>query len=210
MVSQGATCCDMVMKHDVLCNKHVFQNTVRNARAVARLDQARAIRDVANKSKMWSSVIHLNSNNVFIEAFFVNPVLVARKLEVDFVFVDDTSSSNDFCLSLISLLCRDLSNAVHSLAWGVLKNRTTESFVRFFSFVQRFSHQLIRLCATGISHSKRESPACLGIPRMYYIVASTWRGTSSPTRDMLQCSPVISGTCGTPEQASRNPNSWTP
>ena len=49
MVSKGATCCDMVMKHDVLCSKHVFQNAVRNARAVARLDQARAIRDVANK-----------------------------------------------------------------------------------------------------------------------------------------------------------------
>ena len=89
MVSKGATCCDIVMKHDVLCSKHVFQNAVRNARAVARMDQARAIRDVANKSKMWSSVIHLNSDNVFVEAFFVNCVLVARRLEVR-LFVYDT------------------------------------------------------------------------------------------------------------------------
>ena len=74
-------------------------------------------------------MIHLNSDNVFVEAFFVNCVLVARRLGVVFVFVDDTSCSNDFCLPLISLLCRDWSNAVHSLAWGVLKNRTTESFV---------------------------------------------------------------------------------
>ena len=77
------------MKHDVLCSKHVFQNAVRNERAVARLDQARAIRDVANKSKIWSSVKHLNSDNVFVEAFFVNCVLVARRLEAR-LFVYDT------------------------------------------------------------------------------------------------------------------------
>ena len=90
MVSKGATCCDIAMKYDVLCSKHVFQNAVRDARVNARMDQARAIRDVANKSNVWSSVIHLNSDNVFIEAFVVNSVLIARKLKVDFVFVDDT------------------------------------------------------------------------------------------------------------------------
>ena len=55
-----------------------------------------------------------------------------------FVFVDDTSCSNDFSLHLVSVLCRDLSNTIHSVAWGVLKNRTTETFTRFFSFVARF------------------------------------------------------------------------
>ena len=89
MVSQGVTCCDIMMKHNVLCNKHVFQNAVRGARAVARMDQARAVRNVANESKTRSSLIHLNSDNVFVEAFFANGVLVARRLEVDFVFVDD-------------------------------------------------------------------------------------------------------------------------
>ena len=69
----------------------MFQNAVRNARAVARMDQARAVRNAANESKTWSSLIHLNSDNVFVEAFFANTVLVARELDVDFVFVDDTS-----------------------------------------------------------------------------------------------------------------------
>ena len=91
MVSHGATCCDIVMKHNILWSKHVFQNAVRNARAVARMDQARAVRNAANESKTWSSLIHLNSDNVFVEAFFANTVLVARELDVDFVFVDDTS-----------------------------------------------------------------------------------------------------------------------
>ena len=85
MVFQGATCCDIAMKHNVLCSKHVFQNAVRCARADARVDQARAVRDVANTSKTWSTAIHLNFDNVFVEAFFVNSVLLARRLDVSFV-----------------------------------------------------------------------------------------------------------------------------
>ena len=138
MISNGASSFEIERKFNVLCNKHVFQNAVRDARAVARSDQARALRDVANRSNVWNSVIHLDSDNVFVEAFFVNSVLLARRLDVKFVFVDDTSCSNDFGFPVMSVLCRDLTNAVHALGWGVLKNRTTESFVRFFSFLHRF------------------------------------------------------------------------
>ena len=138
MISSGRACRDIEMSHNVLCSKHVLQNALRKARAEARQDQARAIRDLAGMSRTWSSEIRLDTDNVFVEAFFANAVLVARRLVVKFVFVDDTSCSNCFSLPLVSVLCRDRSNTIHSVAWGVLKNRTTETFTRFFSFVARF------------------------------------------------------------------------
>ena len=138
MISSGRAGRDIEMSHNVLCSKHVFQNAVRNARAETRQDQARAVRDLARGSRVWSSEIHLSVDNVFVEAFFANAVLLARGLVVKFVYVDDTSCSNDFSLPLVSVLCRDLSDTIHSVAWAVLKNRTTETFTRFFSFVARF------------------------------------------------------------------------
>ena len=138
MVAMKATTADIKMAHNVLCNKDVFQNAIREARANAKADQARAVRDAVKNSTVWSSEVHLNSNNMFVEAFFVNSVLLAKRLEVEFVYVDDTSCSNDFYLPVISVLCRDMSNTVHAVAWGVLKNRTTETFTRFFSFVARY------------------------------------------------------------------------
>ena len=137
MVAMKATCTEIKMMNNVLCCKDVFQNAIRKARADAKADQARVVRDTVNKSTIWSSEVHLNSSNVFVEAFFVNSVLSAKRLKVEFVYVDDTSCSNDFYLPVISVLCRDMSNTVHSVAWGVLKNRTMETFTRFFSFVAR-------------------------------------------------------------------------
>ena len=55
-----------------------------------------------------------------------------------FVYVDDTACSNAFSLPVVTVLCRDPSNTAHAAAWGILKNRTTETFVRFFSFLARF------------------------------------------------------------------------
>ena len=57
------------MGFNVLCNKGVFQNAVRRARAAARSEQARSLRDAVRESNMWSSEIHLNVENVFVEAF---------------------------------------------------------------------------------------------------------------------------------------------
>ena len=72
MVSNGGSCYDIEMAHNVLCSKHVFQNAVRNVRADTRQDQARAIRDLAMTSRVWSSEIRLSADNVFVEAFFAN------------------------------------------------------------------------------------------------------------------------------------------
>ena len=96
------------MTHNVLCSKDIFQNAVREARANAKADQARAVRDTVKKSTIWTSEVHIDADNVFVEAFFVNSVLLAKRLKVEFVYVDDTSCSNDFYLPVISVLCRDM------------------------------------------------------------------------------------------------------
>ena len=48
------------------------------------------------KSDIWSSEIHLMEDNVFHEALFVNAVLLARRLNVTHVYMDDTSCTNTF------------------------------------------------------------------------------------------------------------------
>ena len=45
---------------------------------------------------MRGSEIHSNAENAFVEVFFPNSVLVAKKLSVTFVYVDDTARSNTF------------------------------------------------------------------------------------------------------------------
>ena len=84
------------MRFDVLCNKGIFQNAVRRARTAAHSERARSLRGVVRESNVWSSEIHLNVENVFVEAFFANSVLVAKKLSVTFVYVDGTACLNTF------------------------------------------------------------------------------------------------------------------
>ena len=155
-VRKNAVCGEIKMRHNVLCRKDVFQNAVRNTRALSKVDQARSLRNAVHESKVWSSEIHLNDDNVFIEAFFANSVLVSKRLQMGFVYVDDTACSNSFSLPVISVLCRDLSNTVHAAAWGILKNRTTETFVRFFSFLAKF-FPLITTFMCDRHHAQRKA-----------------------------------------------------
>ena len=52
--------------------------------------------------------------------------------------MDDTSCTNEFGFPMVSILCRDDSVTVHCIAWGVIKNRTTDSFARFLTFVSKY------------------------------------------------------------------------
>ena len=54
------------------------------------------------------------------------------------VFMEDTSCTNEFALPLVAVLCRDDSETVHCVAWGIIKNRITDSFVRFLTFVAKY------------------------------------------------------------------------
>ena len=72
---------EIEMTHNVLCCKDVFQNAIRKARADAKADQARVVRDTVNKSTIWSSEVHLNSSNVFVEAFFCQLRLIGKGAE---------------------------------------------------------------------------------------------------------------------------------
>ena len=67
--SQNVTCGEIKTRFDVLCNKGVFQNAVKRARAAARSEQARSLRDVVRESNVRGSDIRSNAENVFVEAF---------------------------------------------------------------------------------------------------------------------------------------------
>ena len=136
-VEQNKTCAEIIMENNVLCNKHVFQNAVRSCRGDKKREQTRELRDAAHFSTLWNSELHLTSENVYEEMFFVNRHLISKGLSVDLVFVDDTSCTNTFSLPLISTLCRSECGSVHTVAWGFLKNRTTKSFERFFAFLHK-------------------------------------------------------------------------
>ena len=73
-----------------------FQNAVRHERAAARSERARSLRGVVRESNVWSSEIHSNAENVFVEAFFTNSVLAAKKLSNKFVYVDGMACSTTF------------------------------------------------------------------------------------------------------------------
>ena len=47
--------------------------------------------DAAAGSMVWSSTVHLTDTNMFLEVFFVNAVLVSKRVDVDIVYVDDTA-----------------------------------------------------------------------------------------------------------------------
>ena len=138
MVRQTTPCSEIVMKNDVFCNKHVFQNAIRSVRVDKKEEQTRELRDAARSSTLWNYELHLYLYNVFEEMFFINRPLISKRLHVDFVYVKDTSRTNQFSFPVISTLCRSECGSVHVVAWGFLKNRTTQSFRRFFSFL--FKH----------------------------------------------------------------------
>ena len=109
-------------------------------------DQARALRDVAGRSTLWSSTIHITDNHTFSEAFFVNTVLVSKGLDMVVVYVDDTACVNCFMLPVVVMLTRDASSNVHAIAWGILMDRTVESFERFFQFVSHHCMMKAFMC----------------------------------------------------------------
>ena len=138
MVLENRPCGEIRMKNDVLCNKDVLYNAMRGAREEMRTDQSRALRDAAALSDVWSSEMQLTEDKIFQEAFFVNSALVSARLRVDHVYIDDTSCTNVFNFPLVSIVCRDDCGTLHCLAWGITKNRTTSSFVRFLTFVSKY------------------------------------------------------------------------
>ena len=96
MVLRNRPCAEIRRQHGILCNKNVLQNAMRSARKELVSEQSRSLRDAAASSQLWSTEIHLCEDNVFHEAFFVNAVLVSRRLDVVHVFMDDTSCTNHF------------------------------------------------------------------------------------------------------------------
>ena len=132
---QSASTASIPLRNDILCGKNILQNAFRESRSTMRAEQARALRDAAMKSSVWSTQIHLASDNALREAFFVSTELLSKCPDIAVVFMDDTSCTNAFLFPVVSLLCRDESDTVHTVAWGIVKNRTTSSFVRFLSFV---------------------------------------------------------------------------
>ena len=81
-------------------------------------EQTRALRDAASKSGVWSSTIHIADDNVFSEAFFVNAGVVAKRVDPDIVYVDDSVCVNAFILPVVVTLARDTSGTVHAIAWA--------------------------------------------------------------------------------------------
>ena len=142
MVLQNISSSSIRLQCNIMCNQNVFQNVLREARTNMRAEQARGLRDAAMKSDLWSTQINLARDNSLYEAFFMNSELLSKLADITVVFMDDTSCTNTFFFPLVSVLCRDQSNTVHVVAWGIVKNRTTSSFVRFLSFLSRFTSDI--------------------------------------------------------------------
>ena len=94
----------------------MFQNALRSVRRDLGTDQCRDLRNTVAASSLLSSVIHLTSDNVFLEAFFTNTALASKCIDIDFVYIDDTSCTNVFSLPLMAVLCRDAASRIHTLA----------------------------------------------------------------------------------------------
>ena len=133
MAGEKRTCAAMKIECNALCSNDVFQNVVRSARARANADQSRALRNAVASSDVWASEVHVDASNVFVEAFFANAALVAKRVSVNFVFVDDTACTNAFMFPLVAVLCRDASKATHAVGWAIVRNHTTSTFERFFT-----------------------------------------------------------------------------
>ena len=146
MVMEKQPCALVKMKNAVWCNNDIYQNVVREAHKRMNSEQARALRDVAGMSTLWSSTIHITDNHQFVEAFFVNMVVVSKRIDMDVVNVDDTACSNAFMLPVVVMLVRDASSNTHSVAWGIPRERTVESFERFFRFVSQHCTMKVFMC----------------------------------------------------------------
>ena len=103
MVLQNHTGAEIRRANGVLCNKDVLYDAVRGARAEMRAAQARALRDAAAASGVWSSEIHLTEDSVFAEAFpsshsscFFRQFVFTLDVQVLRVcFIKRTSRAND-------------------------------------------------------------------------------------------------------------------
>mgnify|MGYP004550376427 CR=1 FL=1 len=135
MVAEKHPCSAIRMRNNLLCNNDVFQNVVREAHKRMNADQARGLRDAAARSMVWSSTIHLTDTNMFSEAFFVNAVLVAKRVGADIVYVDDTACVNAFMLPVVAMFVRDKMN--NTRAWMGRSSRQNGRVIRAVLHVRR-------------------------------------------------------------------------
>ena len=97
-------CVAIKMENDVFCNKDVFYNLFRKVRSDQISGQARALRDAARASDLWSPEVRLGDDNVFVEAFFSNAKVCSMRVDFDLVYVDDTACANIFMLPVVVVL----------------------------------------------------------------------------------------------------------
>ena len=71
--------------------------------------------------------------------FFSNSKICSMRVDFDLVYVDDAACTNIFMLPVVFVLGCHCSEHVHVHTWGLLRNRTVESFERFFVFTAEFS-----------------------------------------------------------------------
>ena len=178
MIKQNKTSTEIAMDNNVLCNKNVLHNALRPFRSDKRVDQTRELRDTVRSSDLWNSRIILNSDNIFMEMFFINRHLLSMRMKVEFVFVDDTACTNVFAFPLIAVLCRSDSGHVHAVAWGFIRNRTTQSFCNFFTFLQKY-HPTIQSFMCDRHHAQsRAIKMVYGEDVHVFSALCTWPGTS--------------------------------
>ena len=103
------------VQHNLLCNNDVFQNIVREAHKRMNSDHDRALRDAAAMSIVWSSTVHLTDTNMFLEVFFVNAVLIAKRVDAGIAYIDGTACVNAFMLPVGVMLVQDAVNNTHAL-----------------------------------------------------------------------------------------------
>ena len=111
-------CASIKMDNGVFCDNGVFYNVIGKVRSDQISGQARALRDAASASVLWSSEIHLGDDNVFVEAFFSNAKVCPICVDFDLVYDDDTTCTNIFMLPVVVVLGRDCSEYVHVLTWA--------------------------------------------------------------------------------------------
>ena len=78
-------------------------------------DHDRALRDAAAMSIVWSSTVHLTDTNMFLEVFFVNAVLIAKRVDAGIAYIDGTACVNAFMLPVGVMLVQDAVNNTHAL-----------------------------------------------------------------------------------------------
>ena len=76
---------------------------------------------------------------------------MSERVDMDVVYVDDTASLNAFMLPIDVMLARDTSSTAHAIAWGIVMDRTVESFERFFLFVSQHCMMKAFMCDRCLS-----------------------------------------------------------